>query len=70
MSDQYLRNSKRPEDESVAALRLLGDMLGGEGAEFYKNTADPTDRVFEVRRNGKHAGFIEVTEQGEVVWIA
>jgi hypothetical protein len=56
-------------NDNPEGLRQLGDMIGGPGATFWKNTNDPDDRTFEVRRDGKHVGFVDVTEQGEVAWL-
>lgn len=52
-----------------AALReQLLDLILGHGAVLWQNRPDDP-RTFEVRRDGKHVGFVNVTDQNEVVWV-
>jgi hypothetical protein len=44
----------------------LVDLIIGKGSVLWEHD----ERSFEVRHDGKHVGFIEVTESGEVVWIS
>lgn len=47
--------------------QLLDLILGKDGVLWQNRPDDP--RTFEVRRDGKHVGFISVLESGEVVWL-
>jgi hypothetical protein len=46
----------------------MARMVIGEDATLWPPTAS-APRTFEVRRDGKHFGFVEVTDAGEVVWV-
>lgn len=47
--------------------RLLEQILGLDAVLWQNTPEDP--RTYEVRRDGKHVGFINVTDEGEVVWL-
>lgn len=47
--------------------RLLEQILGPD-AVLWQNTPDDP-RTYEVRSDGKHVGFVQVTDEGEVVWL-
>lgn len=59
--NDLMRATTRP-DWAVAGL-LIENIIG-DGAKL----THTGDRQFEVSRAGRRVGFIEVTEQGEVVW--
>lgn len=58
-----------PHKDEPARERLLEQVLGPDTLLWYI-PKDP--RKYEVRRerDAKHIGFIEVSDKGEVVWLA
>jgi hypothetical protein len=54
-------------DQERLRNQLL-DLILGPDAVLWQNTPDDP-RTFEVRCDGKHVGFVNVTDQGEVVWL-
>jgi hypothetical protein len=59
-TDAFRRGQERLRDQ-------LLDLIIGPDAVLWQTPDDP--RTFAVRRDGKHVGFVNVTDQGEVVWL-